>query len=466
MISVKLSAVPDENATWEKFLALAEDYERRQEPILALGYFLIAASLMPTINGETAAKLGTLAYQTGNFAFAIQCFSLGAAKAENSKEKKARNNAIINLIKKFGLNVQSANLLPTELDLPPLIAPINTLSTETAQEDKSHTCLLVAHVADMTENVLLSIAEHSKFSTHVFRFDAMIRAIPMFNADRFMLYLCRDLAPDMVLFRHAKLTWRTLDPRVETLKAVKEQLKIPVIGLYYDLAKPSFERLCRSYLPGLDGVVTFDSRLEDHRVETSNVSVMTGWTPLPESVYFARSDERPIDVGFVGRISAHYQGRARYLEGLRAAGINVEVRSQEDGIGLSIEEMGAFLRSCKIALNFSSTAVISAWELNDREPGEIPQIDHVKGRVFEAIACGAMLFESRNTVTTEYFTPDAHYTEFSDLDELVSKIQYFLANDDHRQRIASAGHQYFQEHYTARHFWRQVEELYTNARSS
>ena len=454
MTSVKLRTASDENLTWKDFHALAESYEGREEPILAFGYYLIAASLMPSVDGATATKLGFLGYQTGNFTFSLQCFVLAAAKASNPKEKQERTNAVVNLVKKSGLNVSAAELSPIELDLPPLIERIGS-----AETNKSRSCLLVAHVTDMTENVLLSISEHSRQTGHVFRFGGIVRKVPMFNADRFLLYLCRDLAPDMVLFRHAELTWRNLDPRVETLKAIKEQLTIPVVGIYYDLAKPSFARLCRSYLPGLDAVVTLDTRFEKQRTDNPDVAVMDGWTPLPGSIFHNSPNDRPIDVGFVGRTSAHYQERARYLQGLRDAGVRVESRGADEGTRLSAPEMGAFLRSCKIVLNFSSTAVISAWELNDRTSGEIPRVDHVKGRVFEAIACGALLLESRNTRTTAYFTPGEHYAEFSGLEELTEKIRYFLANEEHRHALSNAGTQRFLERYTAEHFWRRLEAL-------
>jgi len=435
-------------------------YERRKEQILAFGYYLVAASLMPSLDGETAARLGTLGYRTGNFTFALQCFVLAAARASSPEEKQDRTNAIVNLVKTTGLNVTAAELNPIELRLPPLIDRIGKTEGE-----KSRTCLLVAHATDMEENVLLSISEDSNQTSHIFRFGEIVRRVPMFNADCFLLYLCRDLAPDLVLFRHAELTWRNLDPRVETLKAIKEQLKIPIVGLYYDLAKPSFERLCRSYLPSLDAVVTLDARLEVRRSENPDVAVMTGWTPLPPSIFFSCPGNRPIDVGFVGRTEAHYQLRSHYFQGLRDAGIKVEVRGADDGTRLSAHEMGEFLRSCKIVLNFSSTAVISAWELNDGMSGEIPQVDHVKGRVFEAIACGALLLESRNTRTTAYFTPDEHYVEFSDLEELIEKIQYFSANENHRRHISNAGNQRFLGHYTAEHFWRQLEALIDRPRA-
>jgi len=461
MINVKLTTSSDKNLTWENFHALAVAYERRLKGPQAFGYYLVAASLMPSIDGETAARLGTLGYQTGNFTFALECFVLAAARASSPKEKEDRNNAIINIIKTTGLNVTAAELRPRELGLPPLIDRIGK-----AEGGKSHTCLLLAHAIDMEENVLLSLSEDSNQTSHIFRFSEIIRRVPLFNADLFLLYLCRDLAPDLVLFRHAELTWRNIDPRVETLRSIKEQLKIPIVGLYYDLAKPSYERLCRSYLPSLDAIVTLDAQLEIKRFKNPDVAVMTGWTPLPSSIFFSGPGNRPIDVGFVGRTTAHYQLRSHYFQGLRDAGIKVEVRGADDGTRLSTQEMGEFLRSCKIVLNFSSTAVISGWEFNDdRTPAEITQVDHVKGRVFEAIACGALLLESRNIRTTAYFTPDEHYVEYSDLEELTEKIRYFLANENHRRDISNAGNQHFLKHYTAGRFWQQLEALIDSLRA-
>jgi uncharacterized protein with GYD domain len=460
MTEVRLSTRPGEVPDWEAFHALAASYEDREEPILAFGYLLVAASLMPEVDGATAARLGLFAFQTGNFDFALRCFVLAAGKATNVKEKRERTNAVVNLVKKNGLSVTAAELRPVKLDLPPLIERINP-----QEEGKSRTSLLVAHAADLTENVLMSISEHSSQACHVFRFSEIARKIPMFNADRFLLYLCRDLAPDLMLFRHAELTLRAFDPRVETLKAIKEQLGIPVVSLYYDLAKPSFERLCRSYLPGLDIVVTLDSSFDTAVAEPHGVTVVTGWTPLPQSIYFDDGRKRPIEVGFVGRTSAHYQGRARAIEGLREAGIAVSVHSADEGTRLPMAEMGEFLRSCKIVLNFSTTAVISAWELNERKPGEVPLVNHVKGRVFEAIACGALLLESRNTCTSAYFSPGEHYAEFSDLSDLVEKVRHFIANEDQRSRIAHVATKRFGERYTGAQFWTEVESCVEQVRA-
>ncbi len=223
--------------------------------------------------------------------------------------------------------------------------------------------------------------------------------------------------------------------------------------------------MCRSYLPGLDAVVTLDARFDDASAEANGVSVMTGWTPLPRSVFFAGTGSRPVDVGFVGRFSAHYRDRLIYIRHLRNAGIDVKVHSNDDGTRLTVEEMGDFLRSCKIVLNFSSTAVISAWELNNRAPTEVPLVDHVKGRVFEAISCGALLLESKNACTPAYFTPGLHYAEFSGMEDLVEKIRYFLDHEEERERIARAGLEHFEARYSGARFWSNLEKTVDGTRT-
>ncbi len=117
--------------------------------------------------------------------------------------------------------------------------------------------------------------------------------------------------------------------------------------------------------------------------------------------------------------------------------------------------MVAFLQSCKIVLNFSSTPLISPWEGDDRDT----ETDHVKGRVFEAIACGALLFESRNDFTRRLFVPDKHYVEFSDLEELTRKLAFYLENDTERERIAQAARDHYLANYTSAHYWRELEDL-------
>jgi spore maturation protein CgeB len=60
-------------------------------------------------------------------------------------------------------------------------------------------------------------------------------------------------------------------------------------------------------------------------------------------------------------------------------------------------------------------------------------------RLFEATGAGAMLLTDRGANLAELFEPEAEVATFGDAEELVSRAEHFLANDDERLAIAAAG---------------------------
>jgi glycosyltransferase involved in cell wall biosynthesis len=421
-----------------RFREFGAEYEAKEDLISAFGYYLVAAYL---------------GYRIGDLTFSIRWMIEAISREADAAARKRRGVAIENLLKQLGITVNAARLGQVTLDLPPLIEPIPCI-----RDDHRRTCLIIADVSDVTENILVAIPEHSAYRTYVFRFGEMARMMPGFNLDRFLITLVRVLAPDLILFRHAGLSQRRFDPRVETLRIIRVQSDIPVIGLYCDIAKPSFAEFCHAYLPGLDGVVTLDSAFDTAAAARQGVLVENAWSPLPASAYFATDDDRPIDIGFVGRTAAHYSHRQHVMDALAKSGLHVEIRGADVGDRLTLEEMAAFLRSCKIVINFSATHVVSAWDME--LTGEKKRaIHHVKGRVLEAIACGALLFESQNNETPRFFTPGAHYIEFHNIKDLKDKLAFYLANDELRHRIADAATAHYEAHYTGRHFCKRLETM-------
>lgn len=445
-----LARVAAEPPCAETLLELAEHYESVPDLVPAFGYYLIALSLVDAVTPKLASKVGAIAFKLGEHGFALKCFRMTLRSEADADERERSARAITNLFKASGFDIQTARPAPFELALPALLAEVPGTARSGAI-----TCLAITAGTDLRENGLLSIADSNLYRGLAFNFAAMAQAAPSFNADLFLLYLVRDLCPAVILFRHANLTERGGDPRVETLLAIRRQTKVPVIGLYYDIAKPSFQRICQAYLPGLDGVVTWDRPIGDTVPLSPEIRVRDLWTPLPSCPFRFRERQRNIDIGFVGRSVSHYVTRHRYLDGLAAANVQVTCRGETFGGVLSVEDMVAFLQSCKIVLNFSSTPLISPWEGDDRDT----ETDHVKGRVFEAIACGALLFETRNDFTRRLFMPDKHYVEFSDLEELTRKLAFYLENDTERERIAQAVRDHYLANYTSAHYWRELEDL-------
>ncbi len=77
---------------------------------------------------------------------------------------------------------------------------------------------------------------------------------------------------------------------------------------------------------------------------------------------------------------------------------------------LSIDEYACVYERSKVALNFCY------------DPNGMVQI---KGHVFEATSCGAMLMEADNPQTAKLFEPMVDYVPFTDETDLVEKVRYY-----------------------------------------
>ena len=447
----------DEDPDAATILRLAEHYEAESDLIPAFGYYLIALSLVGAVEPKLANTVGALAFKLGEEGFALKCFRMAIEGRPDQIEQERSTRAITTLFKISGFEVPSARPAPFGLSLPPLLRVVPA-----THQPGTVPCLTISAETSLQENGLLSIADSHDYRGIVFNFAVMASIAPNFNADLFLLHLIRDLKPALILFRHASLTHRASDPRVETLMAIRDQMKAPLIGLYYDIAKPSFQRICRAYLHGLDGAITWDRPMAKSLPAPPGTRILDLWTPLPLEQFRFRNQPRIFDIGFVGSMEPHYNTRQAYLNGLSGAGIEVETRGKAFGGAISTEEMVTFLQSCKIVLNFSSTAVISPWENDDK----IVETHHVKGRVFEVIASGALLFETHNEFTQRFFTAGEHYVEFSDIEDLKRKLAFYLSNQEERERMAQSARTHYLANYTSTHYWRHVKEMISEIKAN
>lgn len=80
----------------------------------------------------------------------------------------------------------------------------------------------------------------------------------------------------------------------------------------------------------------------------------------------------------------------------------------------------------------------------------------VTGRVWESIACGAVLLEQAGSGTESFFTPWRHYLPWSHLGDIVASVQALNRRDDLRQAIAREALSFADQHYDAGKVWRAV----------
>lgn len=136
---------------------------------------------------------------------------------------------------------------------------------------------------------------------------------------------------------------------------------------------------------------------------------------------------RDLDVVFVGTVDANRERRGRMLEQLEQR-FRVTIHSPTSEKRYSTAEISELFSRARIVVNEAIS-------------GE------VNFRIFETLATGAMLVtEQVGNGLDELFSAGVELVMFTPLD-LFEKVEYYLANENHRAAVASAG----QHAVTARH---------------
>jgi glycosyltransferase involved in cell wall biosynthesis len=217
-----------------------------------------------------------------------------------------------------------------------------------------------------------------------------------------------------------------------------------------DLRKLHWQGVATVAAPAFDLIVSLDGcRLETlPGLILADDRFLRGWTPVSEFEPLPY-EQRSLGVNMVGSL---WGPRVAAVRRLQSAGIEVTTRpdqesaSREDRLPahktLSNAAYIDLLRRSCITVNLSACSTGDG--------------DQVKGRVFEAVACGSMLLESANDVTCDFFEQGEEFVYFSDLDDLVAKVRHFLAHPLEAAAIAAAARQRFLRDYAAPKFWQSV----------
>lgn len=85
--------------------------------------------------------------------------------------------------------------------------------------------------------------------------------------------------------------------------------------------------------------------------------------------------------------------------------------------------------------------------IGDIYPGTVA---FVSNRMFQVLSQGGFLLNQHAPRLTEFtgLIPGQHYAEWTDLDDLMRKAEYYLTHSDERERIAAAGMAYVRQHYS------------------
>lgn len=150
-----------------------------------------------------------------------------------------------------------------------------------------------------------------------------------------------------------------------------------------------------------------------------------------------------IDVSFCGAIDTVRPERARLINLIKSAGINIWSgggRGPEQ-TNFHVWDYASIFKRSKICLNFAGGH------------GRVQR----KGRVFEIAACGKFMLsnhpEAMNGKDGPWFIDGTDFVSF-DENDLVDKIRYYLSHEQERQTIAD--NMFTKYMYNYKDFWRQI----------
>lgn len=161
-----------------------------------------------------------------------------------------------------------------------------------------------------------------------------------------------------------------------------------------------------------------------------------------EKVFRKIETIKKYDVSFVG---AWHPYREWLIKRIRKAGIKVEVMGYRWPNGeIDQETMVKVFNESKINLNLTNSAswdarylVASPRALLNRIRSK-KNIEQMKARIFEVSGCGGFQLSYFVEGLANCYEIDREISVYSDVDDLIQKIQFFLKQDQVRESIATA----------------------------
>jgi hypothetical protein len=229
-----------------------------------------------------------------------------------------------------------------------------------------------------------------------------------------------------------------MNPTIRTYKTIKDR-NIKLVFTWPDTREWVYDAI-KILSPYADLHVSWACEQDDKNILDNNHIWL--WTPEDPTLY--RDDIKSTDVSFIGSINGYNSIRLNCINFLLQNKIPIFVSGGQREKKLSPEDYAKYIRTSKINVNFSESALIGTFQC--------------KGRVFETLLSNSLLLEKKNECTRRRFTPGEHYIEFDNEIDLKDKIEYFLVNEKERIDIAKNGFDYCNKKYSAKEYWTAIFE--------
>lgn len=277
-----------------------------------------------------------------------------------------------------------------------------------------------------------------------FYFDVLCQTLGKEKMGELLLEDCQVFQPDLVIYTPmGGLLGFQLNPPNEILNEIRKRA-IKIFTYIWDATGREQEVKWR-WVPFSDYTGILDSIITPTRFD-GDPRIIQVYSAIDPRDFYNKSSERNIDVCFVGGTGDpnRWPQRTWYINFLKNNGVGIVVAGGQRSNRLSWQEYANFLNRSKISLNWSKNLHVNTCQL--------------KGRVFETMACGAMLMEDNGDQTRRLFEPGKDFVVFESPEDLLKKIRHYLEQNDEREAIAKSGCEKVTKIYNARNIWGYVFE--------
>lgn len=256
-----------------------------------------------------------------------------------------------------------------------------------------------------------------KINKETYFFETHNRKKTIYENNLLIIKKVRKIKPD-IIFCHQS----SYEIYRETLVILKKICNPTIINWCSD---DSWRFKQQSFLiaKNYDYMITTYSYAHKSYIEMNTKSILASWG-CPD--HWIKKKEKKnsfkYDVTFIG---SPYMGRRNIIKKLSTDGINVKCFGPGWKTLISDKNLPKVINNSKICLNFS------------KSKGKKKQ---TKARIFEITGSGSLCITESSNELKNYFKINKEIISFDSYEELLSKIKFFLKNENLRRKIAKKGY--------------------------
>jgi hypothetical protein len=218
-----------------------------------------------------------------------------------------------------------------------------------------------------------------------------------------------------------------------------------------------FETYFRQYAQTFD-LLLVDEYAEKFRMKLFDFDAVYVPYSFDAGTYSPPEVSKDIDVSFIGRQDR--VGRQELIEYLMKNGINLQLYGvgTENGPVTQRQMIEIFARS-KINLNFTGVQLYQRYKY--AQPIDL-RYKSVKGRCQEIAMAGGFVLTESGPGMELLFEDKKEFSIFRNKEELLEQVEYYLANEQEREEIASCGQQKAHSEYESTVVWTKVFKIITH----